>query len=81
MGKLGKLYLQGSKAFFRLVDGIGNFAHFRCHARGGYNSKTTAVNNGAAHVHHVFTVTQGNVLLLTEIQHIYEFIHSNAFSC
>ena len=55
-------FLQRSDLVLSLSENIGDLAHFRLHAGRHDDDLCAAVYDGAAHVDHIFSVAQGDVL-------------------
>ena len=61
LAQLGQLPLEGRLLLLRLGQYMGDLAHLRVHTGGGDDRLTTAIDHGAAHVAHIFPVTQRHV--------------------
>ena len=62
MRKLAHLLLERSFLLFGRAESVGNFTHFRVHARACDNSFAAAVNDCRTAVKHIFSVAEGNIL-------------------
>ena len=76
--QLGQLPLQRRLTVGGVVQGCGNFTHFRAHAGIGDDSGAASVDHGGSHIDHVFPVAQGNIPgPVVQIQQIHIFVDRN----
>ena len=66
LGELVQLLLERRLLVLGTCEGVGDLAHLGVHARGNNHGAATAVDHGRAHVAHVFTVAERDVLALVE---------------
>ena len=81
LGKLVKLSLERSLAVLCLLECACDLTHFGIHTRSGNDCRASAVYNGRAHIKHILTVAERNVLLaFLEIDYINKLSNGNGFT-
>ena len=66
--------------FFCLCQSISNFTHLGIHTGIANHSRTSSVNYCAAHIYHVFSVSQRNIFFIAEAYNLCSLIHRHAFA-
>ena len=75
-----KLFLQRGLSVLRLCYGVGYLAHLGVHARVGDDRLAASVDNGAAHICHVLSVTQRNIAAVARAENGDNLAHGHALA-
>ena len=79
--QLSQLFLQGGLLVLGVGQGRGDLAHLGVHTGAGDHGAAAAKHHGAAHVHHILAVAQGNLGILTaQAQGLDALVDRHAFT-